>query len=83
MPRKGTQLSPEAAAKNAASITRWKAENIENLTIGLRKGKRDAYKRLAALRGTSVAALIQNYMDNECVKAGIALPERSEANAEG
>ena len=71
MPRKGTQLSPEAVQRNNEAIARWKAENIENLSIGLRKGKRDAYKRLAAARGTSVSAMIQSYMDAECRKSGI------------
>lgn len=76
MPRKGSKSpSPEVKSKNDAAIAAWHAANIENLSIGLRKGKRDAYKQLAAVRGTSVSALIQGYMDAECEKAGIRLPE--------
>ena len=68
MPRKGTKLSSEADAKNKEAIRRWKLENIENLSVGLRKGKRDAYKRLAEARGTSVSNMIQSYMDAEYEK---------------
>ena len=71
MPRKGTNLSPEAAAKNADAISRWHVANYENLSVCLRKGKRDAYKRLAAIRGTSVSAMIQSYLDAECRKENI------------
>lgn len=87
MPRKGTKLTPEAAAKNNAAITRWKLENTENLSICLRKGKRDAYKKLAAIRGVSVSSMIQDYMDAECRAVGID-PQTGEvfkmiANSEG
>ena len=68
MPRKGTKLSPEAAQKQRAAIAAWHGEKIENLSIGLRKGKRAAYKQLAAARGTSVSSLIQTYMDAEYEK---------------
>ena len=74
MPRRGAKLSPDAVKSNNEAIARWKAENIDNLSIGLRKGKRDAYKRLAAVRGTSVSSMIQTYMDEECRKQGIELP---------
>ena len=74
MPRKGTKLSPDAAANQAEAIKRWKLENTENLSICLRTGKRDAYKKLAAKRGTSVSALVQDYMDAQCRKEGIELP---------
>jgi hypothetical protein len=77
MPRKGTRLSPEAAARQNEAITRWKLEHTENLSISLRKGKRDAYKRLAAARDTSVSAMIQDYMDAECAKSCVQLPEKS------
>lgn len=75
MPRKGTKLSPSAKAKQDAAISRWKVEHYDNLSVPLKKGKREAYKQLASVRGTSVSALIQNYMDSECEKAGISLPE--------
>ena len=65
MPRKGTVLSPEAQKKQNAAVTAWKLEHTENLSVCLRKGKRDAYKRLAAARGTSVSGMIQAYMDAE------------------
>lgn len=74
MPRKGTSLSPSAKAKNQQAIVRWKLEHTENLSVSLRKGKRDAYKRLAAMRGTSVSALIQDHLDGLCRDAGIPLP---------
>jgi post-segregation antitoxin (ccd killing protein) len=65
MPRPGTRLSPEAAENQRAAERRWHLENYENLSLPLRKGKRDAYKRLAAARGLSVSAMIQTYMDDE------------------
>lgn len=68
MPRKGANLSPEAKKKNQKAITAWKIENMENLSIGLRKGKREKYKRLAAARGLSVSGMIQQYMDAEYKK---------------
>ena len=68
MPRKGTKLSPDAAKKQSAAIAAWHEEKIENLSIGLRKGKREAYKKLAAARGTSVSKMIQTYMDSEYEK---------------
>lgn len=68
MPRKGANLSPEAKEKNQKAITAWKIENMENLSIGLRKGKREKYKRLAAARGLSVSGMIQQYMDAEFIK---------------
>ena len=68
MPRKGTNLSPEAKEKNQKAITAWKIENMENLSIGLRKGKREKYKRLAAARGLSVSGMIQQFMDAEYKK---------------
>lgn len=65
MPRKGTKLSPEAAANQVAAIAAYHAEHYEKLSVGLKKGKRDAYKRLAAARGESVSGMIQALMDAE------------------
>lgn len=65
MPRKGANLSPAAKAKQDAAIKAWHRDNLENLSVSVRKGKRDAYKRLAAARGVSVAGMIQAYMDAE------------------
>ena len=65
MPRRGVHLSDDAKEKQSAAIAEWKKKNIENLSVGLRIGKRDAYKRLASARGTSVSAMIQAYMDEQ------------------
>lgn len=65
MPRKGARLSPEAAEKQAAAIREWHVKNYENLSISLKKGKRDAWKRMAEKRGQSVSGMIQEYMDAE------------------
>ena len=73
MPRRGTNLSPEAAAKQSDAIKRWHIENYENMSVCLRKGKRDAYKQLAAIRGTSVSAMIQGYLDEQCRAEGIQI----------
>ena len=79
MPRKGVKMSPEAVKKNNEAIARWKVEHTDNLSVSVRKGKREAYKRLAQLRGTSVSALIQDYLDGECRKEGIEIvPEGTE-----
>lgn len=75
MPRKGAKMSPAAIANQNAAITRWKLEHTDNLSISLRKGKREAYKKLAELRGTSVSRMIQDYMDAECERAGIEIGE--------
>lgn len=73
MPRKGVKMSPAAIANQNAAIARWKVEHTDNLSISLRKGKREAYKKLAELRGSSVSGMIQAYMDAECAKEGIPL----------
>lgn len=71
MPRKGTILSPAAAERQAAAAAEWHAKHYENLSVPLRKGKRDAYKELASKRGTSVSRLIQDYLDGLCAEEGI------------
>lgn len=73
MPRKGAKMSPTAIANQNAAIARWKLEHTDNLSLSLRKGKREAYKKLAELRGTSVSAMIQAYMDGECEREGIQI----------
>lgn len=75
MPRKGANLSAAASENQRTAIARWKKENTDNLSLPLRKGKREAYKQLAAIRGTSVSRMIQDYMDGECVREGVALPK--------
>lgn len=65
MPRKGTVLSPDAAQRQKDAIAAYHAENYENLSVHLRKGKREAYKKLAAARGVSLSFLIQDYLDRE------------------
>lgn len=74
MPRKGVKLSDQAKEKNVAAIKRWHAENTEGLAIRLKKGKRDAYNRLAQARGVSVSALVQSLMDEEYRKEFGVLP---------
>lgn len=73
MPKRGTVLSPEAIANNAHAIARWKKANIDNLSIGVRKGKREAYKQLAEVRGTTLSRLVQDYLDAECAREGIEI----------
>lgn len=65
MPRHGTKLSPVAAERQAEAIAAYHSEHYENLSIHLKKGKRDAWKRLAEARGASMSAMIQNFMDGE------------------
>ena len=65
MPRRGTKLSPVAAERQAEAIAAYHSEHYENLSLHLRKGKRNAWKRLAEARGTSMSAMIQDYMDGE------------------
>lgn len=65
MPRRGARLSPEAAQRQKEAIAEWHAKNYENLSLPLKKGKRDAWKALAAARGESVSGMIQMYMDRE------------------
>lgn len=65
MPRRGTKLSPVAAERQAEAIAAYHSEHYENLSIHLKKGKRDAWKRLAEARGISMSAMIQTYMDGE------------------
>ena len=65
MPRRGARLSPEAAQHQKEATAAWHARNYENLSLPLKKGKRDAWKALAAARGQSVSGMIQTYMDRE------------------
>lgn len=65
MPRKGAKLSTAAAERQTAAVEAYHAANYENLSLHMRKGKRDAWKRLAEARGTSMSAMIQDYMDGE------------------
>lgn len=67
-PRKGTVLSKAAKEKQGKAIDEWHRDNIENMSIGLQKGKRDAYKRVAERRNTSVSSMIQKFMDGESRK---------------
>ena len=73
MPRKGVRMSSKAIENQNKAIARWKVEHTDNLSLSLRKGKREAYKKLAELRGTSVSKMIQDYMDGECEREGIPL----------
>jgi len=73
MPRKGVKMSSKAIENQNKAIARWKVEHTDNLSLSLRKGKREAYKKLAELRGTSVSTMIQDYMDGECEREGIPL----------
>ncbi len=68
MPRRGTKLSPVAAERQAEAIAAYHSEHYENLSLHLKKGKRDAWKRLAEARGASMSAMIQTYMDGEYQK---------------
>lgn len=68
MPRKGTKLSPEAAARQAAGIARWKKENIETINVQVHKGERQKYHDLARSRGTTLSRMILDYLDGELEK---------------
>lgn len=73
MPRRGTKLSEAAAEKNNEAIKRWHNENTTVIKFSIRvpKGRETAYKELAAARGTSLTAIIREYLDAECEKEGI------------
>ncbi len=75
MPRKGSKLSPEAAAKNAAATAAWHKENTSVIKFSVRvpAGSESAYKELAARRGTSLTAIVREYLNAECRKEGIQL----------
>ena len=75
MPRKGAKLSPEAQARQNAATEAWHRENTEVLkfSIRVRSGCSGAYKQLAAVRGTSLARIIKDYLDGECRKEGIKI----------
>ena len=54
--------------------------SLEEIHCSLKRGQKKImrrqgkpYKRLAELRGTSVSRMIQDYLDNECKKAGIQI----------
>lgn len=71
MPRKGTKLSDEAKAKNAAATAKWHRENTEALSVRVRREQADAYRQLAKARGQSLTAIIRDYLEEECRKEGI------------
>ena len=71
MPRKGTNLSEDAEAKQREAIKAWHRENTVAITFRVRKEKQPRYKALAARRGVSLSGMIQAYLDGECEKEGI------------
>lgn len=71
MPRKGTVLSPEAAARQRAAQKAWLAENTTKVTFSWRKEKVELYKALAQARGSSLSGLIQELLDRECKRDGL------------
>lgn len=80
MPRRGAKLSPAAAQRQKEATAEWHAKNYQNLSLPLKKGKRDAWKALAAARGQSVSGMIQTYMDVEYEKEfGHPIEQKEEA----
>ena len=75
MPRKGTKLSPEAQANQAAATAAWHRENTEIIKFSVRlpKGRGSAYRELAAATGRSLTSIVKDHLDEECRKAGIEI----------
>ena len=75
MPRRGTELSPEAAERNAAAISTWHKENSEVIKFSIRvpKGCAGSYRELARRRGQSLTGIIREYLNEECRKEGIEI----------
>lgn len=75
MPRKGTKLSPEAQANQAAATAAWHRENTEVIKFSVRlpKGRGSAYRELAAATGRSLTSIVREHLDEDCRKAGIEI----------
>lgn len=71
MPRKGTVLSPEAAARQREAQKAWRAAHLVRMTFSWRTEKAERYKALAKARGASLSGLIQALMDRECEREGL------------
>lgn len=57
--------------KNAS--IKYMKENLEIVSFRVRKGKRKAYNELAKKRDTSLANIMETYLDNECAKENIEI----------
>lgn len=66
MPRKGTVLSTEAAARQRAAQKAWHEEHTVKVYFRWRKEKVARYKALAQARGSSLSGLLQALLDREC-----------------
>lgn len=66
MPRKGTVLSPEAAARQAEAIKKWQKENTTNLCIRVRKDKLEKYKAMAKRLGKPLGTIVKEHLDSLC-----------------
>lgn len=73
MPRKGTKLTENAAARQREAIKAWHAEHTVAISFRVRKEKQPIYRQLAELRGESLSGMIQTYLDAECEKAGLTV----------
>lgn len=64
-------MTNEAKERQKASIKAWHEANYCTMAIHVRKEDRARYQRLAEDLGTSVRAMILNYLEAECKKNGI------------
>lgn len=61
--------SPEEAKhRQYTAQAKWRRENLQYMNIALPNGKRDLYKKLAEYHGTTVSAMVQDYMDDSYEK---------------
>ena len=56
---------------------RYNSKAYEQVAIYVRKGKKDVYKKLAEMRGQSMAGMIQELLDALALDAGLQIPEES------
>ena len=62
------KMSEEARRNQSKAQLEWHKENYDAIKFSVKKGKREAYKRLAEAKETSLAGLIQDALDCEYEK---------------
>lgn len=65
----GSKYTP--AQKKAAE--KYINNNLEIVSFRVKKGKREAYKKLSEKRGISLSEMLSTYLDHECEKENIPI----------
>lgn len=53
------------------AVNNYQKKNLEIVSFRVKKGKRKAYNILSKEKGQPLSTILENYLDNECMAAGI------------